>query len=168
MLGLVALLQPLAHISMNPNYGAGSGGYFFTHVKVPHGESGMHTSRMVLNVPRGVLSLRPEAPPEWNVTVTEYSLADEDIYTSHGRTVTTGPDKVIWQATSPDAALYTDHLMLIGIQLKIGCSFRDGVQPDYSGSNSIWQGQRTLWFKIAQHSSESGTLDITKVHAHAL
>lgn len=162
MLSLLAHLAPLAHITMNPNYGGGSGGYFFTQMKVPHGEAGMHTTQLVMDVPRGVSAVRPEAPPAWNVTVISYTLPEEEQYMSHGRPVTTAPDKVIWQATTPEAALYTDHLMMIGLQLKLGCSYRDAVNTDYSGSNSIWQGQRTLWFKVAQHSSHDDTLAISK------
>lgn len=88
-----------------------------------------------------------------------YELAPEDRYTSHGSLVTTGPDKVTWTADSLDDALHNDHLMNIGLQLKIGCSFRDQVRDDYSGSNSIWQGQHTLWFKIEQHSSADDSLN---------
>lgn len=156
-----------AHISMAPNYGGASGGYMLTQMKVPHGHHGLHTSRMVVHVPRGVMSARPEVPSGWNASVIEYELAQEDRYTSHGRAVTTGPDKIIFQAETPDAAVYTDHLMMVGLQLKLGCSFRDQVQVDYSGSNSIWNGQYTLWFKVDQHSSATGSLEISETSAWA-
>eukprot|EP00322_Chrysochromulina_rotalis_P028732 CAMPEP_0115846542 /NCGR_PEP_ID=MMETSP0287-20121206/9914_1 /TAXON_ID=412157 /ORGANISM="Chrysochromulina rotalis, Strain UIO044" /LENGTH=320 /DNA_ID=CAMNT_0003300335 /DNA_START=78 /DNA_END=1040 /DNA_ORIENTATION=+ len=143
---------------MNPNYGAETGGYFSTAIKVPHGEHGMHTTSMVLHVPRGVHSAVPEVPPGWSVNVTKYDLLPEDRYTSHGRMVTTAPDKIFYQALTPEAALNNDHLMMINIQLKIGCNFHDMVQSDYSGSNSIWQAQHTLWFKMEQHSSVDNSL----------
>jgi uncharacterized protein YcnI len=157
-----------AHISMNPNYGAASGGYFLSSMKVPHGAYGMHTSRMVLHVPKGVMSVKPEVPAGWNVSVESYTLDEEDQYMSHGNAVTTGPSKVIFQAETVDAMLYTDHLMMINLQMKIGCSFRDEVDTsDYSGSNSIWQGQYTLWFKVEQHSSYDGTLEISSTYMWA-
>ena len=61
MLSSLALLvgSAHAHITMNPNYGAETGGYFGTAIKVPHGEHGMHTTSMVLHVPRGVHSAVP-------------------------------------------------------------------------------------------------------------
>ena len=96
------------------------------------------------------------------MTLTDYQLAPEDQYLSHGRLVTTAPEKIIYQAESAEAALYTDHLMLITLQLKMGCSFSDQVLSDYSGSNSIWQGQYTVWFKMEQHSSHDDTLEISK------
>jgi hypothetical protein len=51
--------------------------------------------------------------------------------------------------------------MMIGLQMKIGCIFNDPVDDNYGGSNSIYQGQHTLWFKVTQYSSLDGTLDIS-------
>ena len=155
-----------AHITMNPNYGADSGGYMMTHIKVPHGHRGLHTTKFVLHVPRGVASARPEVPAGWSVAVAEYDLAEEDRYTSHGNPVTTGPDKITWTADTTEAALDDKHLMNIGLQLKLLCSFNDPVGDDYSGSNSIWQGQHTLWFKIEQHSSAEGSLVVDPAHIY--
>ena len=148
-----------AHVSLVPNYGAASGGYFQTSIKVPHGHSGVHTTKMTLHVPRGIVSIKPEQPAGWSVTTTTYELAEEDRYESHGSLVTTGPDKITFEADSLDDALHNDHLMNIGLQLKLGCSFKDQVQDDYSGSNSVWQGQHTLWFKVDQFSSADDGLN---------
>jgi uncharacterized protein YcnI len=150
-----------AHISMNPNYGAATGGYFLTSMKIPHGHHGMYTSRLVVNVPRGIASVKPEVPAGWNVSVESYDLAEEDRYESHGNLVNTGPDKIIFQATHPSYAVHNDHLMMIDLQMKLGCSFRDQVGTNYSGSNSVWQGQHTLWFKVEQSSSHYGSLAIS-------
>ena len=156
---LLLVSSSSAHVSLVPNSGAASGGYFQTSIKIPHGHKnaqgvGMHTTRMVLHVPKGILSIRPEPPVGWTVETTMYDLAEEDRYTSHGNLVTTGVDKITFTADSLDDALHNDHLMLIGLQLKIGCSFKDQVKDDYSGSHSIWQGQHTLWFKVDQYSSD--------------
>ena len=164
ILAAVLLLAGSAygHISMNPNSGAETGGYFVTSMKIPHGHQNEDTTRIVMHVPRGILSIVPEKPVGWNVTIVEYDLAEEDRYTSHGRTITTGPEKVIWQAETWDAGLHTDHLMHIDFQVKIGCNFDDPVQSDYSGSQSKWNGQYTLWFKTEQHSSPDNSLEITQ------
>ena len=150
-------------LAVNPNYGAASGGYFTTVVKVPHGHSEMYTTKLVMHMPRGILSVKPEVPAGWNATVITYDLAPEDRYTSHGNQVTQGPDKVIFTAESADEALHNDHLMNIALQLKLGCSFRDAVGSDYSGSNSIWGGQHTIWFKMEQYTSPPGSLANTMV-----
>ena len=156
---LLLVSSSSAHVSLVPNYGAASGGYFQTSIKVPHGHSGVHTTKMTLHVPRGIVSIKPEQPAGWSVTTTTYELAEEDRYESHGSLVTTGPDKITFTADSLDDALHNDHLMNIGLQLKLGCSFKDQVQDDYSGSNSVWQGQHTLWFKVDQFSSADNALN---------
>lgn len=121
-----------------------------THLKVPHGFEGMRTTRLSLQLPRGVASARPEVPFGWSVNMSEYDLAEEDRYMSHGAEVVTAPDKITWVADSLESALQHDHLLQIGLQLKLLCSFSDPVTDDYSGTNSIWQGQYTLWFKVDQ------------------
>jgi len=150
-------------VSLVPNYGAASGGYFQTSIKVPHGHSGRHTTKMILHVPRGMLSVKPTKPAGWSVAMSTYDLAEEDRYESHGSLVTTGPDKITFTADSLDDALHNDHLLNIPLQLKLGCSFKDQVQDDYSGSNSVWQGQHTLWFKMEQFSSADEDLNHDKV-----
>jgi uncharacterized protein YcnI len=125
----------------------------------------MHTTKMVVHVPKGILSIKPEPPAGWTVESSTYDLAPEDRYTSHGNLVTTGPNKITFTADSISEALHNDHLMLIGLQLKIGCSFKDQVQDDFSGSHSIWQGQHTLWFKVDQYSSDGNSSSGNLLHA---
>merc|ERR550514_467605 len=54
--------------------------------------------------------------------------------------------------------------MSIAVQLKLGCNFNDQVQADYSGSNSIWNGHHTLWFKIEQHSTTNDALHVNETY----
>lgn len=158
MLGIVSNL--LTHITLSPSYGASSGMYFMTHIKVAHGQTGMRTVGLELSLPQGVASARPEVPSGWTVNVTTYELSLQDQNVSHGET--TAPDKITWTATAHTDGISDNNLLYIGLQLKLLCSFNDPVQTDGSGSQSIWQGQHTLWFKIKQHllsESESKTID---------
>ena len=150
---LLLVSSPMAHISMNPNYGAASGGYFMATMKIPHGERGMHSTKFVLHVPRGVATVRPEVPMGWSVDMQMYDLPEDQWFVSHGNTVKTAPDTIAWTADSFATALDDAHLMNIGLQTKLLCKFNDPVGDDYSGSNSIYQGQYTLWFKVEQHSA---------------
>lgn len=144
----------LGHITMVPNSGSEAGNYFFTQMKIPHGHDGMFTSRIELLVPHGILSLRPEVKNGWNVTVIDRELPIEEQYSSHGSLITKAPERIVWQAISLQDMLHTDHLMLIGLQLKIGCSFSN------STSNTLWQDEYTLWFRVVQHSSYADSLDV--------
>ena len=150
---LLLVSSPMAHISMNPNYGAASGGYFMATMKIPHGERGMHSTKFVLHVPRGVATVRPEVPMGWSVDMQMYDLPEDQWFVSHGNTVKTAPDTIAWTADSFATALDDAHLMNIGLQTKLLCKFNDPVGDDYSGSNSIYQGQYTLWFMVEQHSA---------------
>lgn len=151
-----------SHITLNPNYGAESGGYFFTEMSVPHGHRGLHTTRLSVNIPRGIASARPEALAGWRVNVTHYEL--EAPYYSHGSLVTLGPERIVYEAETPGAALDDQHSMRIGLQLKLACDFVDEVQDDYQGSASVWQKERTLWFAVRQYSSPPGSLVPAAVH----
>ena len=82
-----------------------------------------------------------------------YDLPEDQWFVSHGNTVKTAPDTIAWTADSFATALDDAHLMNIGLQTKLLCKFNDPVGDDYSGSNSIYQGQYTLWFKVEQHSA---------------
>ena len=146
-----------SHITLSPNYGAASGGNFATHLKIPHGHENMHTTRIVLQLPRGIARAIPEVPAGWYANITYYDLESKDRYISHGIEVMQAPDKITW--TTLGSGVSNDHLLQIGLQLKLLCTFSDPVQDDYSGSNSIWQGQHTLWFKVEQHSSAENMMD---------
>ena len=158
---LLLVSSSSAHVSLVPNSGAASGGYFQTSIKIPHGHKnaqggGMHTTKMVLHVPKGILSIRPEPPVGWTVESTMYDLAEEDRYTSHGNLVTTGVDKITFTADSLDDALHNDHLMLIGLQLKIGCSFRDQVTPRHQERGERPEGSPGEAGGRQQHAQHRG------------
>ena len=146
------------HITMVPNSGAEAGTYFATALKIPHGHTGMYTSKLVLRVPHGVLTVRPEVPHGWNVTIQHRQLSEDEYYSSHGRQITTAPDLITWNAETHESTLYTDHLMLLHLQLKLGCTYTD------PSSASLWQGEHTLWFQVEQHSSYEGNTHSEEVY----
>ena len=118
---------------------------------MPHGTAGLWTTRVELDIPDGVLSAKPEDRAGWAVTVETRSITP---YVSHGRTVSTGPAKIIWQAEHPDHGLHNDHYLSFTISMKIGCVFTD------ANTNTVWSDQHTLWWKATQFLSEDDTLDI--------
>ena len=48
-----------AHTTLNPNYGAGAGGYFKTSLKVPHGTHMKETTKIKVTVPHGYVINKP-------------------------------------------------------------------------------------------------------------
>ena len=99
------------HVTLNPNYGAGSGSYFKTSLKIPHGTSTKETTKVSVSIPHGILSVVPEAITGWDIAVTTRPITP---YVSHGVAVTTGPATVTWEATcegsdAPTVCTNTDH-----------------------------------------------------------
>ena len=150
---LMLILVPAvsAHITMNPNSGAHGGDYFFAEIKIPHGSVDFYTTKLEIEIPDGVLTAKPESLPGWSITTQTGAITP---YVSHGREVTTGPKKIIMTVDHPDNGLHNDHLLMIGLQMKMGCSF-DGTTNGY---NSVWNGKPTLWFPMVQHVAPASSL----------
>lgn len=153
LFALVAFLCPLtapAHVTMEPSFGAVTGDYFSTSVKVPHGLKDHWTSKLEITLPDGILTVKPEQKHGWAVGIETRSI---EPYWSHGREVATGPSKVTFTAEAVENSLHNDHMLRLELQTKIGCSFND------AHLNTIWQDQHTLWFPVKQFMSTQGTLD---------
>ena len=144
-----------AHITFTPNYGAPSGWYFATSMKVPHGKPGHFTTKIEVSVPYGVLTVKPEDVSGWDITIQERDITP---YVSHGKTVTKGPSKIIYQAQTALDALDDKHLMTVDFQTKIGCDFKSSET-----TNTEWQGEYTLWWPTKQFYSVENSLDIIDV-----
>jgi uncharacterized protein YcnI len=179
MMKLVAVLACLAatnvaaHVTLVPNYGAGAGNYFQFAVKIPHGETHedkvtqLETTKIEITVPHGVKTVKPEAVYGWDIVITDRPQGQD----ADGKPVDMGPAKITYTAKCPtnDAngkcanedhgGLHNDHLMLLAMQIKLGCDF--GVDATNTATNdaTVWQGQHTLWWPVAQWTSNAGTND---------
>ena len=142
----ILLVSSRTHITLSPSYGAESGRDFLTSVNV-EGRSGFYTSGLVLHLPRGLAASHPEVPAGWSVNIS--SQVEDDGAVSK---------KLTWTANTFRNALQADHLLRIALHLELSCEFSDPVKDDFSGSNSVWQSQYTLWFKAEQHFSVDDTV----------
>jgi len=70
-------------------------------LRVPHGCAGTATTRLRVQIPEGVIAVKPMPKPGWTLeTVTgPYARA----YQNHGSEVTEGVTEVIWTGELPDA-----------------------------------------------------------------
>ena len=128
------------HIIMSPSYGAASGSDFTTELTVINDEhhSDVDTTKLVMHLPYGLVSVQPEVPFGWFVNMTK------DV-----------PETITWTASSNEFALQANYVLKVGIKMRLSCEFSDPVQDNHTGSNSLWQGQHTLWFKVEQHHSDN-------------
>ena len=138
-----------SHITLNPDFGGESGGYFHTTIRVPHGAKGLHTTKLDITVPDGILIAKPEVPEDWTANIESRTLSEDEQYVSHGKLETKAPSKIILEANSHADGVHHDHLLNIDIQLKIGCLFKN---EEY---NTLWNNEYTLWWKIDQYCESS-------------
>lgn len=102
-----------AHVTANPNE-AEAGGYFRTALRVSHGCEGSATVAVRVKPPEGVISVRPQAKPGWEITITMRKL-DQPIDAGHGRMVTETVDEIAWRGGPlPDA-----HFDEFGLSMKL-------------------------------------------------
>jgi uncharacterized protein YcnI len=120
-----------AHVTASPNEAA-AGSYFQTAFTVPHGCSGSPTLAVRIKIPDGVISVKPQMKPGWQVEIKNRKL-DKPIDAGHGRMIEETVDEVAWRGGSlPDS--YYDTF---GLVMKL---------PDDAG--------RTLYFPVVQECKE--------------
>ena len=144
------LVKP--HISLDPNYGVASGSYFLSDIKIPHGKTNLETSKIDIQIPNGVLSVKPLKITGWNINIKYRNIST---YYSHGKPINTAPDYITYSSSASQYNLHNDHLLILSLQLKIGCNFSSN-----KNTNSIWENEYTLWFPTTQYFSSSNSLII--------
>jgi periplasmic copper chaperone A len=120
-----------AHVTATPNE-APAGTYFRTAFTVPHGCNGSPTVAVRIKIPDGVMSVKPQMKPGWEVTITNRKL-DKSIDAGHGKTVTETVDEVAWRGGPLPDSLYDTF----GLMMKL---------PNAPG--------RTLYFPVIQECKD--------------
>lgn len=104
-------LPAQAHVTANPNEGP-AGGFFKTSFRVGHGCEGEPTTAVRIRIPEGVVSVKPQVVPGWEIELTEGPIAP---YDNHGETVTEGVTEVAWVGGSlPD-----EHMQEFGLSMRL-------------------------------------------------
>lgn len=70
------------------------GSYYKGVLKVPHGCDGKATRSVSVQIPEGVIGVKPMPKPGWTVTMTKGAYAKT--YESHGKPVTEGVKEIVW------------------------------------------------------------------------
>lgn len=79
---------------------AAVGSFYKAVFKVPHGCEGQPTLRVRVQVPEGVLAVKPMLKPGWDLSVVKTPYARP--YQYHGATLTEGIREVAWTGKLPD------------------------------------------------------------------
>lgn len=89
-----------AHASITPNTAA-AGATVKVAIAVPHGCDGAPTDKLIVTIPEGFVSAKPQVKAGWQIDVTQGDYAKP--YEVHGKPVTSGAVSVTWSGGSiPD------------------------------------------------------------------
>lgn len=75
-----------------------AGTYYKAVFQVPHGCDGAATQAIRIEIPEGVIGVKPMPKPGWTLNVSRGAYAKS--YQSHGKAVTEGPKEVVWSGGS--------------------------------------------------------------------
>lgn len=89
----LAVSSAHAHISLVTKETAANSSYRAV-LQVPHGCDGAATTTIRVQIPEGVIAVRPMAKAGWTLTTTKGAYAKS--YESHGSTVSEGVKEIVW------------------------------------------------------------------------
>ena len=103
-----------------------AGGYTFGTFRVPHGCDGSPTTKIAIQIPDGVVSVKPEAVAGWKIDIVRGPITP---YDSHGTMISEGVKEVSWTG----GPLADEHVAQFGMSMKM---------PDTAGE--------TIYFPVVQ------------------
>jgi len=130
---LLAIAAPhaAAHTVIDPR-DAPADSYFKAQFRVTHGCKGSPTVRVRIRVPEGVLSVKPQPKPGWQVEMTRVKLA-QPVDNGHGGKITEVAGEVVWSG----GRLLDEHFDEFGLTMRL---------PDRPGA--------TLYFPVVQECEQ--------------
>ncbi len=101
-----------------------AGTYYIASVKVPHGCDGSATLAVRVRIPAGVLNVKPQPKPGWDLAVVRETLA-EPIKGPHGETITERVSEVTWSGGNLPDQFFDEFRMQVRL-------------PDQPGTTLYW------------------------------
>lgn len=146
-IAVVATSSASAHITLL-NREAAIGSSYKAVFVVPHGCAGSATTEIRVQIPEGVIGVKPMPKPGWNVETIKGKYASE--YDLHGAKLSEGVKEVVWSGGKLPDEFYDEFV--------ISTYLTGGLKPD-----------TTLYFPVVQQC-EQGVgrwIDIPADPAHA-
>lgn len=101
---------------------APAGSYFKGVIRIGHGCGTSPTVRVTVQIPAGILSVRPQPKAGWTIDIRKKTLP-EPIVGPHGKTVTEVVSEVVWRGGS----LPNEHFDEFALQMKLPDAADGGV-----------------------------------------
>ena len=114
---VLALMIPVAadaHVTLERQEAA-IGAQYKAILRVPHGCEGSATLRVRVQVPEGLIAVKPMPKPGWTIETTKGPYAEAHPY-YHGATLTEGVREIVWQGRLADE--HFDEFAFVGLVAK--------------------------------------------------
>lgn len=139
-----------AHITL-ANGEARTGTYYKAVLQVPHGCDGTATQTIRVQIPEGVISVKPMPKPGWTLNITRGAYAKS--YQSHGKAVTEGPKEVVWSGGSLSDDNYDEFVFTS----YLAGDFRPGQMIAFPTVQQCAKGE-TRWDQVAAEGQNPHSL----------
>jgi uncharacterized protein YcnI len=142
-----AILLPVsaasAHVGIDITE-AEADGFAFATFRVPHGCDGSPTTKVKIQIPDGVVSVKPEAVAGWKLEILNGPITP---YDSHGTMISEGVKEVTWTG----GPLADAHVAQFGMSLKM--PNKAGETIYFKTIQTCEQGE-TAWIEIPAEGAE--------------
>jgi uncharacterized protein YcnI len=108
VIAALAASPAAAHITLETKQAA-LGSYYKAVFAVPHGCKGSATIKVRVQVPEGVISIKPMPKVGWTVDVVEGKYSAE--YQLHGNKISSGAKEVVWSGGKLEDKHYDEFVM---------------------------------------------------------
>jgi uncharacterized protein YcnI len=138
-----------AHVTLE-TAAAPANGFYKAVLRVPHGCAGAATTGLRVQIPEGVLDVKPMPKPGWNIAIKRAKLAKP--YTEEGTTVTEGVAEIDWSG----GPLPDDYYDEFAFRVKL---------PDTAGKTvyfptiQVCGNTETKWIEIPAEGQDEDSLE---------
>lgn len=139
----------LAHVTVRPA-DAPADSYAHLTFTVPHGCNGSATTALRIRLPEGILSVKPQMKPGWNVDIKIRKL-EAPVQGPHGKTVTDVVEEITWRGGPLPDNLYDTFGLVVRLPDKAGQSLY------FPAEQTCEQGSQG-WTEIPQAKQASDKL----------
>lgn len=147
---IISQSAAFAHVTLATGE-ARTGSYYKAVFQVPHGCDGTATQTIRIQIPEGVIGVKPMPKAGWTLSITRGAYAKS--YQSHGKAVTEGPKEIVWSSGSLSDDNY-DEFMFTSF---LAGDFRPGQPISFPTVQQCAKGE-VRWEQIASDGQDPHSL----------
>ncbi len=163
--GLLITTSAYAHVSFE-NSKASIGGSYKAVLRVPHGCKGSPTIKIRVQIPEGVISVKPQPKAGWAIDIVKGKY--EKSYTYHGKGVTEGVREIIWSGGNLPDEFYDEFIFrsVLSADLKSGTALYFPVIQECQQGVESWTEIPTAGKSPDDYKSPAPGLELLPLNPH--